>query len=97
VIFNEFTFINDGGTMKVEEAFGLTLKNLRKSKGISQKKLAIESELERTYISMLERGIKSPTINTVFKLASSLEIKPFLLIEQTEELMFKIKKNNDSE
>lgn len=75
--------------MKVEEAFGIGLKSIRKSKGISQEKLALKSDLERTYISMLERGIKSPTINTIFKIASALEIKPSLLIEQVEDLTSK--------
>lgn len=82
-----------GGTMKIDEAFGIIIKNLRKSKRISQNKLAIKCELDRSYIFMLEKGIKSPTINTVFKIAASLEVKPALLIEQTEELMLKNQKD----
>lgn len=74
--------------MKIEKAFGIILKNIRKSKGFSQKELAFASELERTYISMLERGIKSPTIHTLFKIASALEIKPSHIIEQVEELIY---------
>jgi transcriptional regulator with XRE-family HTH domain len=71
--------------MKVEEAFGITLKELREGKKITQKELALKTEIERAHISRLEKGIKSPTINTAFKIAAALEIKSYLLIKRTEE------------
>ncbi|MGV6975157.1 helix-turn-helix domain-containing protein [Bacillus toyonensis] len=51
---------------------------------MSQEKLSFNSGLDRTYISLLERGKRKPTINTVFALANALNIKPSQLIEELE-------------
>ena len=42
--------------------FGHALRELREAREYSQEDLANESDLDRTYISMLERGIKNPTL-----------------------------------
>lgn len=55
-------------------AFGVTLRRLRQKNGLSQERLAFESGLDRTYISLLERGFRSPTLTTVHRLASPLRI-----------------------
>lgn len=55
---------------------GTVLKHVRKSLTLSQEELAHRSSLDRTYISMLERNIKQPTITTIFLLAEALEMKP---------------------
>jgi transcriptional regulator with XRE-family HTH domain len=59
-----------------EEAFGNVLRDVRLTKGLSQEELAYRSGLHRTYISILERGLKSPSLSTIFRLFSILEIKP---------------------
>ncbi len=64
--------------------FGNRLKDLRQLKGISQEELAHESHLDRTYISMLERNIKSPTVTTIVKIAKALSISPAMFFENTE-------------
>ncbi|WP_226603243.1 helix-turn-helix domain-containing protein [Bacillus cereus] len=43
---------------------------------MSQEELAFNSVLDRTYISLLERGKRKPTISTLFSLASALNIPP---------------------
>ena len=53
---------------RLATAFGEVLKELRNGVGISQETLAYECELDRSFISMMERGIKMPTIETLFKL-----------------------------
>ena len=58
--------------MKPEVAFGIVLRELRKRKGLSQEKLAHEAEMERNYISLLERGKNSVSIKIIFKLAPVL-------------------------
>lgn len=73
--------------MRPEEAFGIIVKELRCKKSISQELLAEKSNLDRTYISMLERGKKSPTILTIFKISSALEIASSDLIKQVELLI----------
>ncbi len=60
--------------MEPEVAFGLVLRELRKRKGLSQEKLAHESEIERNYISLLERGKNSASVKKVFQLAGVLGI-----------------------
>ncbi len=72
--------------MKIEEAFGLALKRLRNDKGLSQEQLAAKSNLHRTYVSLLERGQKSPSLTTIYRLAQALEVRPHCLIQITEEI-----------
>lgn len=66
-------------------AFGLVLREVRKEQGISQEALALEADLQRNYISLIERGINQPTITTIFKLAAALGVKPSAIVARTEE------------
>ena len=67
------------------EVFGKVLHEMRVANNISQEKLAEFSELDRTYISLLERGLRQPTITTLFRLAKALNIQPSALIEKVEQ------------
>ncbi len=62
--------------MQPEVAFGKVLRSLRIAKGMTQEGLAFDAELQRHYISMLERGSSSPTLKTIFRLASALDVEP---------------------
>jgi len=64
---------------------GAVLRRLRKSMKFSQEELAFKSGLDRTYISMLERNIKQPTITTIFLLADGLEMKPSKFVQLLED------------
>jgi len=64
--------------------FGQVLRELRDKENISQEKLAEYCDLDRTYISLLERCLRQPTITTLFKLSKALKIKPSLLIEKVQ-------------
>ncbi len=75
--------------MGLEKAFGDTLRALRTSKGFSQESLALECELDRTYISMLERGVRSPSLKTIFLLSEPLKVSPTKFIELVETRMLK--------
>jgi transcriptional regulator with XRE-family HTH domain len=57
-----------------EKAFGQALQKLRLEAGLSQEQLGFECEFDRTYISLLERGIRSPTLRTMFKLCGPLNV-----------------------
>ena len=65
--------------------FGQVLKELRTQAALSQEVLAHDSGLDRTYISLLERGLRQPSIETLFKLASSLQLSAASLIGKVEE------------
>lgn len=67
--------------MKTKLAFGKSLKKLRKAKKVTQEDFSIVSS--RTYISMLERGQKSPTLEKVEALAKVLKIHPVSLLYLT--------------
>jgi len=72
--------------MKIEEVFGKVLREIRLEKKFSQEELAHICGLDRTYISLMERGKRKPTINTIFALASGLNVLPSSLVLATEEL-----------
>lgn len=67
-------------------AFGETIKNLRHAKHLSQEQLALNSGLDRTFISLLERGLRQPTLTTLFQIAATLEIPPSEIIRKMEDL-----------
>ncbi len=71
----------------VDVAFGLVLRKVRKTASLSQEALALEADLQRNYISLIELGINQPTITTIFKLARALKIKPNELIGLVEQEM----------
>lgn len=70
--------------MEIEKIFGLVLKELRTQRRVSQSELANLAELDRTYISLLERGLRQPTIETVFKISEALDTKASLIIQKIE-------------
>lgn len=69
----------------IESIFPKVLKNLRTNKNISQEKLAELCNLDRTYISLLERGLRQPTLTTLFKISNALEIKASEFIKIIED------------
>ena len=75
------------------DAFGIVLKDARKKQGLSQEALALEANLQRNYISLIERGINQPTITTIFKLAAALGVKPSEIVTSTEQISDQIAPN----
>lgn len=51
------------------------MQKIRKSQGISQEELGSRLSLHRTYIGMVERGERNPTIRTLYKVAKALKVK----------------------
>jgi transcriptional regulator with XRE-family HTH domain len=67
------------------KAFGRALKKIRPRKKLTQEGLSLEAQLARVYISELEYGKKTPSIETVFKISKALNIKCSKLMDLTEE------------
>ena len=63
---------------------GNVLRNLRTKRKLSQEETAYRAKLDRTFISMLERDIKQPTLTTIFSLAKAFEMKPSELVREIE-------------
>jgi transcriptional regulator with XRE-family HTH domain len=60
---------------KIREQLGLNLRALRDRAGLSQEELGEMCGLDRTEISLLERGLRFPRLDTLVKLARALELK----------------------
>ncbi|MGG3506577.1 helix-turn-helix transcriptional regulator [Paenibacillus lautus] len=73
--------------MNSEAIFGQVLKSIRKEQKVSQEELAFRSNLDRTYISMLERGIHQPTLNSLLAIAAALDMKAAELVGLVEHEM----------
>jgi transcriptional regulator with XRE-family HTH domain len=67
--------------------FGLVIKNLRLQREWTQEYLASISNLERTFISMLERGVKQPSLKTIGDIAQAFGIKSYELLHLVEQEM----------
>ncbi|MCG3142240.1 MAG: HTH-type transcriptional regulator DdrOC [Anaerolineae bacterium] len=63
--------------------FGKKLQDLRKKRGLTQEQLAEIAEFDRTYISMLERGARNPSLLNIYRLAEALKITPADLLEKS--------------
>ena len=63
---------------------GKELKEIREAAGLSQEQLAFDAGVHRTYISLLERDKKSPTLNVLFRICKALKISAAELIKRVE-------------
>ena len=61
--------------------FGLKLIEIRKTKGWSQERLALESGLARSYLGGVERGQRNIALLNIFKLAAALGVEASVLME----------------
>lgn len=66
--------------MNVAERFGENLARIRREADMSQDELAARASVHRTEISQLERGLRVARIDTLVKLAASLEASPAELL-----------------
>jgi transcriptional regulator with XRE-family HTH domain len=64
--------------MPTKRSFPAALKLARKARGLSQEAFADVSS--RTYLSTLERGIKSPTLNKLAAICQVLAVHPLTLL-----------------
>ena len=67
------------------KTYGQTLKLIREARGLSQEELAFKTDLHRTYISLLERDRKSPSLRTVTKIATALGMTLLEFVQRMSE------------
>lgn len=70
--------------MNSDKAFGKVLAAIRKKKGISQEALADICSLDRTTVSLYERGVRQPTLPSLLTLAKGLKIPASEIIAEVE-------------
>lgn len=68
----------------MQAIFGEVIRSYRKEKRISQERLALDSDLQRSFISRMERGLTQPTLVTIFELAQALDVEPRLIITEVQ-------------
>ncbi|QMU63351.1 MAG: helix-turn-helix domain-containing protein [Flavobacteriaceae bacterium] len=71
--------------MNLQRKFGLVLKELRLEKGLSQESLANQSDIDRTYISDIEKGERNISLKIIERLAETLQISLSELFKKIEE------------
>jgi transcriptional regulator with XRE-family HTH domain len=71
--------------MTLRAIFAANLKAHRKAKGLSQEDLAHRADLDRTYISALERQLYSASLDVIEKLADVLTVPPAALLRSPDE------------
>lgn len=59
---------------QILEKFGQKMQKVRQSSGITQEELAARLGMHRTYIGLIERGERNPTIRTLYKIAKALRV-----------------------
>jgi transcriptional regulator with XRE-family HTH domain len=64
--------------------FGQVLRRIRKEGGLTQEQLALEADIQRNYVSLIELGDSQPTIGMLFKLADALGTAPSAILTQVE-------------
>ena len=61
------------------------IRKARAAAGMTQERLAFEAKLSRNYVSLLELGAKSPTVETLLRLCSALGVRASALIARVED------------
>lgn len=60
--------------MMITERVGARIRELRNQLGISQEKLALKAEIDRTYLAGVEHGKRNPSIRSLEKIVNALEV-----------------------
>lgn len=73
-------------------AIGQVIRKLRKEKDLSQDVLSGLAGIARTHLTMIENGSKQANFETIWRIASALDMRPSELVEKIEQ---EIEKSND--
>lgn len=68
------------------QRFGQVVRSRRRALGVSQERLAELAGLHRTYISLLERGLRTPSLDVIAKVAAALETDMASIVSEVEAL-----------
>jgi len=66
-------------------ALGVAVISARERTGLSQEEVGFRAELDRTYVSGIERGVRNPTIRTLRRLAAALKTRASSLLREAED------------
>lgn len=74
-------------TDHISAIFGQVLREHRNARGLSQEDLALNANVDRTFVSQMERGIRQPSITTLIKLSTALGVQPSAMVAKMEKLL----------
>ena len=63
---------------------GRVVQKYREARGISQEVLSGLADIGRTHLSAIERGVRRPTLETFFRIAEALRVKPSVMMAEIE-------------
>ena len=69
-------------TNPTEKRLGLVIKRRREAAELSQEEFAERAQVHRTYVSQLERGIKSPSVRVLVKMAGALGCEAWEILRE---------------
>jgi len=67
------------------KTIGYVIRQIRLRRGLTQEVLSGLAQLDRTHYSKIERGLRSPTMETIFKIAGAIGMRPHLIVKEIEE------------
>jgi transcriptional regulator with XRE-family HTH domain len=67
--------------MNIKESIGNNIKKLRVERNLTQEQLAIDAEIDRTYLQSIEKGNRNVSINVLIRLSIALNVSLINLIE----------------
>jgi DNA-binding XRE family transcriptional regulator len=71
-----------------EKAFGQAFRSMRKKLKVSQEKVGLEADCDRTTVSLIERGLVSPKLDTIVKMCRVIKARPSEVMRKMEESPF---------
>ena len=80
IIISELQFIPEGGATMDLQAIGARIKATREAKGMTQEDFAAALDLSRNHISVIERGVKAPKLETFVAIANVLGVSADALL-----------------
>ena len=69
----------------ISKHFGIAVRNRRKAAGLSQESLAERAGLHPTYVSMVERAVRNPTLDVSVGIAEALKVGLPKLVEEAQQ------------
>lgn len=63
---------------------GHVIKSFREERGLSQEVLSGLANIDRSHLSKIELGVRSPTVNALYKIADALNIKASAILAAAE-------------
>lgn len=74
------------GFEKIQGVLATNMRQVREASGLSQELLALEAEVDRTYISQVERGVCNPSLRVLYQIASVLKVPVSDLLQAPERI-----------